>query len=238
MATPLDNVSCASLPPGALAVLSDLRCRPDVRVAWVGERAWVYWPAGEEEVLRRVLPVPGAELYERRGEHWYRPGQSLPAFDLPEEPSTQSLERALTPAPFQPVPPDRPEIRPVGLRLVREAVARPAAALRCTLAALAAWAETATSHQLGSLRAARSGQNVLLLGARLPVIAGAERFWGRRVLVPLGHRVEPALPESALYEALGVEEGAIVLFSEAGVEIVPRGAPQPLSRAAVRLARL
>jgi hypothetical protein len=236
MATPLDNVCCASLPRDALAVLADLRCQPEVRVAWAGDRAWLYWAAGDEAVLRRLLPVPGVKLYERRGELWFRPGQALPVFDLPEDLSTQSLERALTPAPFHAELPGRLEVLPIRLRLVREQSVRPAAALRCRLAELVAWAETATSRQLAGLRAARAGSEVLVVGTRLPPIPGAERFWGQRVLIPLGHRVEPALPESALYEALGVDGEAIVLFRETDVEIVAESALQPLSRAGARLA--
>jgi hypothetical protein len=160
----------------------------------------------------------------------------LPVFDVPEGLSTQPLERALTPTPFRPEPPDRPDRAPVRLRLVREEKVRPATALRCGLAELAAWAETATSHQLAVLRAARAGAEILLAGPRLPPIPGAERFWGQRVLIPLGHRLEPALPESALREALGVDGEAIVLFRSMDVEIVAGGALRPLTRAGVRLA--
>jgi hypothetical protein len=167
---------------------------------------------------------------------WYRPGQALPAFDVPEGPATQPLELALTPARFHAEPPRRREAPPVRPRLVREETVRPTSALCCGLAELAAWAEMATSHEFAGLRAARAGPDVLVVGSRVPAVAGGERFWGQRVLIPLGYRVEPALPESALCEALGVDGDGMVLFRGTGVEVVATGAMQPLSRAGVRLA--
>jgi hypothetical protein len=236
MATPLDNACCASLPRDALAALGRLRCRPNLRVGWAGQQAWLYWPAGDVEVLRCVLPLPGAVVYERRGELWYQPRQALPAFEVPEGLATQPLELALTPARFEPEPPRPLRVLPVRLRLVREDTVRPAAALRCRLAELAAWVEMAASHQFAGLQVARCGEDVMVVGSRLPVIPCAERFWGRRVFVPLGYRVEPALPESALCEALGVGDEAIVLFRETDVEVVAGDALRPLNRAGVRLA--
>jgi hypothetical protein len=95
---------------------------------------------------------------------------------------------------------------------------------------------------------------MLLLGKRLPLLPGGERFWGERVLLPLGWRAEPELPESAIYAALGIEDDAILLAAgrsgfqpdsvsqvenltyEPDIAIVPREVLQPLSRARVRLA--
>src|SRR4051794_34003222 len=63
MPVSLDQVCCASLPLAALPALADLRRDPDIRVAVVGARAWVRWEAGDESVLRRVLPLRGVELF-------------------------------------------------------------------------------------------------------------------------------------------------------------------------------
>jgi hypothetical protein len=61
----LDEVCCASLPPGVLPALAGLRARAGVRAREVGGRVWVWWTAGDEAVLQRVLPLPGAELFAR-----------------------------------------------------------------------------------------------------------------------------------------------------------------------------
>ncbi len=75
-----------------------------------------------------------------------------------------------------------------------------------------------------------------MLGDRLPAIAGAVRFWGRTVFLPLGFRCEPSLPESALRDALDLSSDEMVLLREDGVEIVNRGVFRPASRAALRRA--
>jgi hypothetical protein len=236
MAASLDNVCWASLPPSALAVLADLRCQPDVRVALVGGRAWVRWPAGDEAVLRRVLPVAGAELYAERDGLWYRPGQALPTFGLPLDAPTQPLDRALTPVPLRAEPPPPRQLRPARLRLVRDGQPRVATALLANLEAVRRWADLATTAQLTALQAARAGEQVLLLGLRLPPLPGAERFWGTEVVVPLGCRPEPALPESALRAALGIPAEHLLLLRDGGAEAIPRAALQPLTRARIRLA--
>jgi hypothetical protein len=48
--------------------------------------------------------------------------------------------------------------------------------------------------------------------------------------------MEPALPEPALLEAVGVGADELVLLDPDGAEVVPGDMFEPLSRAAVRLA--
>jgi hypothetical protein len=254
MTTPLQEVCRASLPREALPVLAGLRARSGVEVALEGERAWVSWPAGDEEVLRRVLPVSGVELYVLRESSWYRFGRHLPAFGAAPAGGPQALDRVLFPAPVQPVPPPALELRPMPLALAPDRSPRQTAALLCNLTELAGWADTVPSARLGALRAAHREGRVLLLGRRLPTLPGGERFWGERVLVPLGYRPDPDLPESALRAALGVEDEELLLLKAgcgaasplsplgrgeqewASVEIIPRSALAPLTRAGMRLA--
>jgi hypothetical protein len=235
----LDDVCCASLPPPSLAVLADLRARGGITVTLAGGRAWVRWEPGDEAVLSRVFPVPGAELFARRDGLWYRPGRHLPSFGLPVDADEAAvpLHRAIFPQPIRATAPDEAAPTPARLRLVRDDRERAASALRCGLEDLAAWAELATSAQLGASRAARAGDQVMLIGRPLPPIGGGERFWGTLVLVPLGFQAEPALPEPALRRALGVGDGEVLVLEADGFEAVPREAFRPLSRAGVRLAR-
>ena len=93
-----------------------------------------------------------------------------------------------------------------------------------------------SQRRLASLRAARCQDRVLLLGPRLPLLPRSERFWGDGLLVPLGYRPEPDLPQTALREALGSRAEEILVLRQDRVEGVPRAALQPLTRAGVRLA--
>jgi hypothetical protein len=96
--------------------------------------------------------------------------------------------------------------------------------------------ETATSAALAAVRAAHSGPEVLLLGRKLPLLPTAERFWGERILVPLGFRPEPLFAENLLRGTLGVADNELVILSEGGAEVLPEEVLQPLSRSALRLA--
>jgi hypothetical protein len=234
MENPLQNVCRGSLPAASLAALAGLRCHPGVTVSFVGDRAWLRWPDGDEEVLRQVLAVSGVELYEHHDGFWHRHGQALPAFDLPAEGEPLPLFRVLVPAPVEAeATPDRPG--PVPLRLVRDDRPRPTSALWCAAPDLGPWADRAPQAELGAVRAARCGDDVLLVGSRLPPLPGV-RLWGGRVLVPLGFRPEPALPDGALREALRVAADEVAVLGEEGVDVVPDEALVPLTRAGVRLA--
>src|SRR5947209_1907634 len=102
----IDAAECASLPASALAALADLRREPGVTVTPAGDRAWVRWPPGARAVLRRVLPLAGAELYTRRDGLLYRLGHRLPAFGLPPDGGASvPLARAVTPEPVTAEPP-------------------------------------------------------------------------------------------------------------------------------------
>jgi MoxR-vWA-beta-propeller ternary system domain bpX2 len=236
MSTPLDEVSCASLPAAALPALAPLRCVAGVTVTLAGDRAWLRWTPGDGQVLACVLPLAGAELFVSRQGLWYRVGQHLPAPDVPAEGDARPLEQVLVPAPVSPEPASdwTPQASPV--RLVRDDRPRPATGMWCELAELVRWAERAASAELAAARAARSGSRVLLLGKPPPALPGGTRLWGDRLLVPLGFRPEPALPEGVLRDALGVRPDEIMVLEEGGGEVVPTEALQPLNRAGVRLA--
>jgi hypothetical protein len=125
---------------------------------------------------------------------------------------------------------------PALLRIVRGGEPHPTAALACAVKDLARWADAATAADLEAVRAARCGGRAVLLGATLPPVPGATRFWGHDVYIPVGFRAEPDLPPAALRAVVGAAPGDVVLLAEDGVDLIPGAAFAPLTRAGVRLA--
>lgn len=236
MPSPLDDICCARLPVASLAGLAEIRCANGVEVIPDGGACWLRWPGGGDDVLRRVLPLPGVILYVLRDTRWYRFGSRLPADGPPENAPAQRLDRLIMPGRVEPIEPAAAAWQPIALHLVRDDVPRATSAVQCPLAVLEAWADQASSARLGTLKAAIAGAAVLLVGARLPLLPESTRFWGRRVLVPLGFRPEPALPESALADVLHLGGEDTALLRGDGVDVIPARALQPLTRAGVRLA--
>src|ERR1700733_12997959 len=97
------EICWASLPPEGLAALAEVRAVPGVTVLRQSAATWVRWEAGDERVLRCVLPVPGVALYSFRDGHWYRLGGHVPAFEVVAEGDFQPLHQVLFPAPVQPL---------------------------------------------------------------------------------------------------------------------------------------
>jgi hypothetical protein len=235
VSSPVARCSCARIPLGSLGALAALRAREDVRCATDGTNAWLHWRAGDGEVLIAVLAIQGSVLFERGDDgEWRRAGERLPgeAVLAASRPLREFIELpaidAVAPAPLA--------LAPAKVRLVAADAMHATSAALAPLAAVAKWAETATTAQLESLLAARAGELVLLFGERIPLLEGAERFHGERVFAPLGKKIVPALGEADLAAALGAREDELVFVREGAVEIVPERALRPLTRASVRLA--
>ena len=89
------------------------------------------------------------------------------------------------------------------------------------------WADGALTADIEALTAARRGGEVWLTGEQLPALAGGERFWGKRVLVPLGFRPDPDWPESALLAAAECGDDEALILTADGAEVLPRSAFAP-----------
>lgn len=232
---PLDACRAARLPLGGLAALAPLRATGGIQVI-LGDYAWITWDSPRPDVIAAVLAVPGAELFEPRESRWFRPGEHLPAFDVPPAGTPAPLDRAVVPAGFTATEPGNRELNRLPLRLVRSDVPKPTTAIRCPVAALQPWADTATTAEITAVKAARRGDVAWLLGNKLPALAGAERFWGDRVLVPLGFRPEPDWPEPPLRAAANVGPDELLVLTESGTEAIPMDAFGPLTRGSIRRA--
>jgi hypothetical protein len=235
MSAPLSDTGCARLPAGALPWLAPLRARAGLRVLLRDEEAWLYWPAGDAELARTVLALEGAELFARRGGQWFGPGRHLPSFDVPPPDEARPLSAVLSPEPVEPIPCPSAPRQAAPLRLVPCDVVRPCTALRVGLSELERWADRATSQQMAGLVAACDGDRVLLRGAHIPPLPG-ERFWGQRVLLPVGWRAEPGLPEAVLAAALRLGPDELATVGHEGAEVIAGSAFAPVTRAGVRLA--
>jgi hypothetical protein len=233
----LQSISAALLPLAGLAALAELRCRADVQVVVDDDRVWVTWPAGDESVLRRLLPVTGAEFFRSADEAWFAHGSRLPARGVPLEGEPRVLQDVLTPAPFAPLRPDDVALTPVAFRLARCQTPRATTAALYRLADLEAWADGASSIRLATFTGARLNDEVLLRGNHLPSLPRSLRFWGERVLLPLACRLDPDLAADAVCEALGIGTEEIILWTDAGPEAIARECFQPLLRAGLRLAK-
>jgi hypothetical protein len=164
----------------------------------------------------------------------------LPSFEVSPVGEPIPLDRAVTPEPFSAERPQGGPPVPVPLGLSRDGRPRPTTAALCPLDELGRWADSAPSAEIEAVRGAIRGDSALLLGRSLPIWAGSERYWGGRVLVPIGFEPRPSLPEEALVEALGASGQQVLRLIPEGdrlvVEAIPRESFRPLSRAGVRLA--
>jgi MoxR-vWA-beta-propeller ternary system domain bpX2 len=248
------DVRCASIPIEALPALAELRRQPGIYVSIDRAKAWIWWEASSDQMrellVRAILPTAGAELFTRRNGRWYRLGEHLPAFDVPAGDSAGrfALHRLVLPAPLAARRPAGEPLRPRALCVVRDqsGLERPASAVACGAHVLAAWADRATSMELALLQAVcapesdgRTTRNRFLLlstAGRLPLLPQSVRYWGRDLLVPLGYRVDPDLPESAIRRAAAADSSELLLFEDGAFERIPRALFRPVSRAAIRLA--
>jgi hypothetical protein len=227
----------ARLPAESLAPLADLRRAAEIRLVAVGSYLWLTWPTSDETTTRCVMALPGAVLYEARGAYWYRRGNRLPAFDVAfGRGGDVALYQALVPSPVEHLAPPCAPLSRVRLTLRRDARFRPTTALRCGIGAMAGWADTTPTSELARFQAACRNGRILLLGPSPPPLTPARRFWGDRLLVPLGFRPEPAMPEAVLRAACGIAATELLILDPDDHEVVPLEAFATLTRAGVRLA--
>jgi len=229
-------ISAARCQVRFLPTLAGFRGEAAVRAFVQGEWCWIRWPEDRSDVLAALRPILGVEFYEFRAPHWYPAGKRLPSELRPPDGDGESLARLMFPGSFSIAAVEDSELPRLPLELVRGGSIQPATALECDFEALAAWAETATTAELRSIRAAVSGSRVLLLGTKPPTIPGAERFWGKDVFLPVGFRIVPELPLPILRRAIGANSDEYAFIRPNGIELVAMAAFDPLTRAGLHMA--
>lgn len=232
---PLGRCRAARFPASALSALAPLRAKGGARVI-ANEMAWVEWEGERADIVGVLMVVSGVEFFEQRDGKWFIIGSHLPTFDVPVRGAEMPLDRAVIPAAFVPIDSNHREHSRVPLALKRCERLRPTTAIRCSVSALREWAESAPTGEISAIQGARNGDVAWLIGSALPAIPDAERFWGERVLIPLGFRAEPDWPESALREAANVGANEILVLTQQFTEAIPEDAFRPLTRAAIRRA--
>ncbi len=234
----LDRVRDTRLPKAGLATLAHLRNQQEIRVVEFADGAWIFWEGERPTVLQLLLGIPNVELFVPKNSDWVRIDRHVPTFAVPDRDASTRLENTILPLAVQPTLISESTFQRISVSPVRCEKAHPTSAVCCEIEALRTWADTALTREINAIRAARKGKMAWLLGSDLPVLAKAERFWGNKLLVPLGYRPEPAWPESVLVDVAGIEKGELLVLRPDRVETLPLDAFQHLTRAAIRLAVL
>ncbi len=235
MTKSMEHVCLACIPKSELGSLAAIRCTPGITAALDDNRAWISWRKGQEDVLTCLLSIPEVQLYEDRDGVRFALGSHLPAFHLPDNLNYVQLANLIFPQAMKPVGISSLPIQRLSLDLVPESKPQPTSALLTSIANVALWADSVSQVRLEKLRGAYKEEEIILFGENLPPFPESELFWGYRLLVPLGYRISPKLPESAYCQALELSADEVLLFRHQKKEIITRSALDPLSRASLHL---
>ncbi len=232
----LRECSRARIPIRALPWLAPLRLRQDIRIQLTDSYVWVDWRAHEDEIVQHLLGILDVCFFNERAGLWSEHGSRLPARHMPKIDPKLLLNQVLLPETLPDGVVPVAQIERLPLRLVADDQIHPTTAVVCSLASLVAWAEVAPTFAIERFRGVWSGTRALIVGDNPPRFADDRRYWGRRLLIPLGYRVEPALKEELLVGEGGPLEGTLVLFDSDRVERIPDDSLRMLTRPGIRLA--
>jgi hypothetical protein len=229
----MSDLELACIPASALGSLAMLRCEPSIEAAIVDSACWVRWELGKDEITGIIHSVRGAQLYGRGSAGWQRWGSVLPTREVPEHVTFRPLSAVIFP---ERIPRPSPAMVPrqATIRLVASGEPRATTAMETPLATLEAWAATVPPARLETLQIARSGSTALVLGKNLPWLEPNQRYWGRKILMPLGRTCQPALAESDLRAAFGVADDQLLILRDDGWEAVAEEHFGPMHLASLR----
>jgi len=220
----------------ASAAVAALRDVPGAELASSQDALWLRGDFRRQERALAGLSVLGFFMEDEDGV-LIEPGRSVPVDHLPEGLEWRPIESETRLRRSPGLLPAQLEDR-VAIRLVRSGEPRPAGMLECRLQDLGDWIQTAPEVRFEGLEFALSENGTALVrGAAVPPVRGRHYTLSGRVAVPVGFRLEPAVPAGVLGELIGAGPGAWMVFALSGkVSVIDAGCFVPLSRAGLRIA--
>ncbi len=227
------ELELARIPIATLGQLAALRCEPSLEAATARDECWLRWEAGRDWIAQVVLAIRGCRLYGKGSAGWQLWGSRLPTDEVPDSLEFRPMSAVLFPQKVQPISFNGVAWERTSIRLVPSDAVQPTTAMQTNLRDLETWAANVPPVRLEKLQAARSGDQVLVLGKHLPWLEG-QRYWGRRVLAPLGMRCDPALSEADLRAAFAVSDNELLILQAEGWEAIPEEAFSSIRLAGLR----
>lgn len=229
----------------ALRSLSHLRAQSDLLAHHAEGRIWLRWPARLRSITQLIQALTDAKLLHPRAWGWCE-GSSGFAVETPDLTIFQPLAVVIHP---QALPEgdgahrsNLPAAAKVELSIIPSTQQHPASAVLLPLtrlyALLRATPETLWKH----LGVAWHKQQALVRTSvgqalRLDVPPqNSQRFWGERVLVPLGWQLSVDAAEPVTLRLIGAKANEIALVQHKGISLIPEACFAPASRAGLRLA--
>lgn len=238
ISAPPESAWALCLPVSLVPALAPLRLCPGVEVG-EGEppEIWVRGRTADESLAAALRAVPATARFRWLPDGRLQPhGALLAAQKLPAltwQPLAAWLAFAL---PTARLPAARPT--PVRLALRPSHESRPANAALLPLAAWLDWMAQAPVLRLNPLRfAATPAGQCLLIGTPLPPVPCRPCVEEAGVIVPAGLTWQPAVSAAVVRRVLAVPAEAIVLWDEAGVQMIGGELLVAASRGAVRATR-
>ncbi len=235
MALEFANASLAKLKSTDVPGLAELRNRPGVELAILSDQeAWLRWRVGDTNTARLVFAFQASELFEFRNGHWHRLGCPLPSFGIPGDLPFRPLFHAILPGSILPLPVPSERAAPCEVRLVEDSRPREATAVLAPITACLRWADSVPNLLLEKYQAVRRSEHILVLGQPVPWLDGGQRFWGDKMLFPLGFSPKPFLPDAQFQAALMLERDDFAVFFPDRIEAISATVWASLSRAKLR----
>jgi hypothetical protein len=197
-----------------------------------GGAVWVRGPAADLECTR-ILPC--LQRYFSRDEALHLEGTAVPTAQMPNGPWFPLNEVVIPSLPSFHLPAKAPGLAPVSL--IRSDSEQIASALLVEWSILAAWAETAPAHRLGTLRFAAAAHGfALVLGTPPPPLPGRAFHAAGQLLLPSGFALAPHVWTAHLQQRLALDAGDwALLHPDAAVTLIPGSGIQAMSCSALRL---
>jgi MoxR-vWA-beta-propeller ternary system domain bpX2 len=217
------------------ALLGELRTLPQLFAADQGDQIWLRGIAVAQANEAVFLSLPATARYFLGEDHLiFSPGGVTPVAYLPKlswQPIATYIVPEMPVAAYGGVVEDAFQVK-----LVVSDAPQAVVALRCDLAQLQAWADSAAEIRIHAMRfAVADDGRALVVGDPLPTIPG-EAFWEcGGLLLPAGRKLEFAVLASAIRQQLDPDGAHLLLFqADGGFERIPQTNMIQATRSGIR----